>query len=103
MRCDYRVLLLGILLGSSVGCGASNTVTIQGCGATFPAPLYKRWFLEFYRENPDVRVNYQAIGSGAGIQQFKEGLVAFGATDEALKKETLNEIARKLSDKEVPR
>jgi phosphate transport system substrate-binding protein len=88
------------LLGSSVGCGSSDTVTIQGCGATFPAPLYKRWFLEYYQRNPDVRVNYQAIGSGAGIQQFEEGLVTFGASDEALKPDRLKSIAKKLSDAE---
>ncbi len=86
-----------LLLGALVGCGPSDTVTIQGCGATFPAPLYKRWFLEYYREHPDVRVNYQAVGSGAGIQQLEEGLVLFGASDEALSPERLNEIAKKLS------
>jgi phosphate transport system substrate-binding protein len=89
--------LVALLLASSVGCGPSDTVTLQGCGATFPAPLYKRWFLEFYREHPKVRVNYQSIGSGAGIQQFEEGLVQFGATDEALKPERLQAIAAKLS------
>jgi phosphate transport system substrate-binding protein len=56
-------------------------VTLQGAGATFPAPLYKRWFLEYYKQHPDVRVNYQPIGSGAGIRQFTEGLVSFGASD----------------------
>ncbi len=78
------------------GCGPSSTVTIQGCGATFPAPMYKRWFLEYYRLHPDVRVNYQAIGSGAGVQQFSEGLVQFGATDEALDEKKLKDIAKKL-------
>jgi phosphate transport system substrate-binding protein len=97
MQRFMQLLLPGILLGAAFGCGPSDTVTIQGCGATFPAPLYKRWFLEFYRKNPDVRVNYQAIGSGAGIQQFEEGLVLFGATDEALKADKLRAIAKKLS------
>jgi phosphate transport system substrate-binding protein len=82
------------------GCSPSDTVTVQGCGATFPAPLYKRWFLEFYKLHPDVRVNYQAIGSGAGIEQFGAGLVQFGASDEALKKDTLDSIAKKLTDLE---
>ena len=97
MRCHGRVVLLAALLGTSFGCGPTDTVTIQGCGATFPAPLYKRWFLEFYQQHPNVRVNYQAIGSGAGIQQFEEGLVLFGASDEALKPERLKDIAEKLS------
>ena len=91
------LLLLAVLVGSSPGCGPSDTVTIQGCGATFPAPLYKRWFLEYYRAHPEVRVNYQPVGSGAGIQQFEEGLVLFGASDEALKRERLKDIAGKLT------
>ena len=93
----FRVLLLTALLGSSLGCGPSDTVTLQGCGATFPAPLYKRWFLEYYRKHPEVRVNYQSVGSGAGIQQFEEGLVLFGASDEALSPVRLKEIAGKLT------
>src|SRR5262245_52465142 len=82
------------------GCGPADTVTIQGCGATFPAPIYQRWFLEYYLAHPDVRVNYQAIGSGAGIQQFREALVHFGATDEALKADALKDIAAKLSKRD---
>jgi phosphate transport system substrate-binding protein len=61
-----------------------DSVTLQGAGATFPAPLYKRWFLEYYKLHPETRVNYQAIGSGAGIRQFTEGLTAFGASDAAM-------------------
>ena len=60
-----------------------ESVTLQGAGATFPAPLYKRWFLEYYKLHPEVRVNYQALGSGAGIRQFTEGLTAFGAASDA--------------------
>jgi len=94
------MLLATMLAVSMNGCGPSDAVTIQGCGATFPAPLYQRWFLEYYLAHPDVRVNYQAIGSGAGIQQFSEGLVHFGASDEALKESKLKEIAKKLSERE---
>lgn len=65
---------------------SKDIVTLQGAGATFPAPLYKRWFLEFYKIHPQLRVNYQAIGSGAGIRQFTEGLTAFGASDAAMSK-----------------
>jgi phosphate transport system substrate-binding protein len=82
------------------GCSPADTVTIQGCGATFPAPLYKRWFLEFYKEHPNVRVNYQAIGSGAGMRQLEEGLVHFGATDEAQSEDKLKAMAQKMSDRE---
>jgi phosphate transport system substrate-binding protein len=79
------VLAAAILCGTSVACsGSGNVVTIQGSGATFPAPLYKRWFLEYYKRDPNVRVNYQGIGSGAGIRQFTEGLTTFGASDAAM-------------------
>jgi phosphate transport system substrate-binding protein len=61
-----------------------GSVTLQGAGATFPAPLYKRWFLEYYLLHPEVRVNYQGIGSSSGIRQFTEGLTVFGASDAAM-------------------
>jgi phosphate transport system substrate-binding protein len=83
--------LLGVV-GLSAGCGRSNGVSIQGAGATFPSPLYKRWFLEYYKQHPDVRVNYQAIGSGAGIRQFTEGLVTFGASDAFMSQAEIDKV-----------
>src|SRR5690242_18856640 len=50
-----------------------TTITLQGSGASFPAPLYSRWFREYGAKNPSVRVNYQATGSGAGIKAFTAG------------------------------
>jgi phosphate transport system substrate-binding protein len=84
----------------SAGCAPSDSVTIQGCGATFPAPLYKRWFLEFYKMHPDLRVNYQPIGSGAGIRQLEEGLVDFAGTDEPKSEKDLLKIAKTLTERE---
>jgi phosphate transport system substrate-binding protein len=98
-----RQMVLLLLAGCALvplSCGPSDTITIQSAGATFPAPLYQRWFLEYYKAHPNVRVNYQAIGSGAGVSQFQEGLTNFGASDEALKKERLLEIAAALQKKE---
>jgi phosphate transport system substrate-binding protein len=92
--------LLACLAVAPVGCLPSDDITVQGCGATFPAPLYQRWFLEYYKMHPNVRVNYQAIGSGAGINQLQEGLVHFAGTDEPKKEEDLKKIAQKLSDRE---
>jgi phosphate transport system substrate-binding protein len=80
---NVSLLLAAACCISSSSC-ASPGESVQGAGATFPAPLYKRWFLEYYKRDPHVRVNYQAIGSGAGIRQFTEGLVAFGASDAAM-------------------
>jgi phosphate transport system substrate-binding protein len=62
----------------------AGRVTLQGTGATFPAPLYQRWFSEYNKLHPDVEINYQALGSGAGIKQFQQGLVNFGASDAAM-------------------
>ncbi|MCX7942304.1 MAG: phosphate ABC transporter substrate-binding protein PstS, partial [Dictyoglomaceae bacterium] len=58
-------------------------VTLTGAGATFPYPLYSRWFYDFEKET-GIKINYQAVGSGAGIQQIKAGTVDFGATDALL-------------------
>lgn len=63
---------------------AEAAITLQGTGATFPAPLYQKWFTEYNKAHPDVQVNYQALGSGAGIKQFQQHLVDFGASDAAM-------------------
>lgn len=64
--------------------------TLQGAGATFPAPLYTRWFEE-YRTLTGVEVNYQAVGSGAGIRAISDGTADFGATDSPMSDEQLAE------------
>jgi phosphate transport system substrate-binding protein len=89
------VSALGSLL-SSCAKPTSNTesVTLQGSGATFPAPLYKRWFIEYYERHPDVRVNYSPIGSGAGIRQFTAGLVTFGASDAGMSKKEIDKLPK---------
>jgi phosphate transport system substrate-binding protein len=61
-------------------CGGEQSPALTGAGATFPNPLYTRWFDAYARET-GVRINYQSIGSGGGIRQFTEGTVDFGATD----------------------
>src|SRR5580698_4212676 len=60
---------------------AFSAETINGAGATFPNPIYQQWFGEFKKAHPDVEVNYQSLGSGAGIRQLTEGTVDFGASD----------------------
>jgi phosphate transport system substrate-binding protein len=62
-----------------------GTVSISGAGATFPAPLYQRWFAEYNTLNPNIQINYQSVGSGAGVKQFLARTVDFGATDAPLK------------------
>jgi phosphate transport system substrate-binding protein len=71
---------------------AAGEVTLQGTGATFPAPLYQRWFAEYNKLHPDIQINYQALGSGAGIKQFQQGLVDFGASDAAMTDDEMKQV-----------
>jgi phosphate transport system substrate-binding protein len=62
-------------------------VSLSGAGASFPAPLYQRWFADYNKENPNTQISYQSVGSGAGVEQFLAGTVDFGASDQPLKDE----------------
>jgi phosphate transport system substrate-binding protein len=93
---DLILFAFAATLAGALGCGAPpENITLQGSGATFPAPLYKRWFLDYYRQNPAVRVNYSPIGSGAGIRQFTAGLVNFGASDAGMSKKEVDKLPEK--------
>jgi phosphate transport system substrate-binding protein len=79
------ILVLGICSAQFQAADAfADAITLQGTGATFPAPLYERWFAEYNKLHPDVQINYQALGSGAGVKQFQQNLVDFGASDAAM-------------------
>jgi len=65
---------------------------ITGAGATFPAPLYKRWIIDFGEERPDLTFTYDAVGSGEGIQRFLAGEVDFGASDAAMSDKDLAKV-----------
>ena len=82
---------------SSTGEGtgnSGNSVSLTGAGASFPAPLYQRWFSEYNKENPNIQVTYQSVGSGAGVEQFTQGTVDFGASDVAMKDEEITKVER---------
>ncbi len=68
---------------------SADNVTLQGSGATFPAPLYDSWFQTYTEANPQVQFDYQAIGSGGGIKAITDGTVDFGASDAAMKDEEI--------------
>ncbi len=74
----------------------SADMLINGAGATFPYPLYSKWFSEYAKVDPSARFNYQSIGSGGGIRQIKAGTVDFGASDAALSDEDLKHMPREL-------
>lgn len=69
-----------------------SAVTLRGTGATFPAPLYERWFSDFRKLHPEVRVTYQALGSGAGVREFIQGQVDFAASDSAMTDEEIAQV-----------
>src|SRR6478672_174973 len=68
---------------------AAQTIRINGAGATFPYPIYSKWFAEYNKLHPNIEVNYQSVGSGAGIQQLTKQTVFFGATDGPMTNEQL--------------
>jgi phosphate transport system substrate-binding protein len=68
---------------------AAQTVQINGAGATFPYPIYSKWFSEYNKLHPSVQINYQSIGSGGGIRQVSNQTVFFGATDGPMTSEQL--------------
>ncbi len=92
-----RKVLLAPLLALTLGltaCGGGESVSLTGAGASFPAPLYQKWFSEYNKQNPNVKVSYQSVGSGAGVEQFTQGTVDFGASDVAMKDEEIAAVER---------
>ena len=85
---------LALALSAIVSAGVSNAPAqqIQAAGATFPAPIYQKWFDEYHKMHADVAVNYQSIGSGAGIQQLTAGTVDFGASDMPMTDEQISKL-----------
>jgi phosphate transport system substrate-binding protein len=97
IRSRFPVFLASICAVAAAAVAGSalaegGKVTLQGSGATFPAPLYQRWFIEYNKLHPDVQINYQSLGSGAGIKQFQEGLTNFGASDAAMTDEEMGAV-----------
>ncbi|MBI3357285.1 MAG: extracellular solute-binding protein, partial [Nitrospirae bacterium] len=73
---------------------AASAETIDAAGATFPAPIYQKWFQQFYQLHRDIQINYQPLGAGAGIRQLIEGTMVFGASDMPMTDEQMARIAR---------
>lgn len=97
-----RLLLLAFSLLLVPACSRSKASTesspriLVGAGATLPYPLYSKWAEEYARVDPTVRVNFQSIGSGAGIRQVSDGVIDFGATDEPMTDDQLRHSITKL-------
>lgn len=71
-----------------------TTISLSGAGASFPAPLYQRWFNDYNTLNPNIQISYQSVGSGAGVKQFTAGTVDFGASDVAMKPEEIAQVEK---------
>ena len=92
----WTVLAAATLVAACSGSGApprsgssGGPLQINGAGATFPNPIYTKWTTEYNRLHPDIRINYQSVGSGAGIRQLLSRTVFFGASDQPMKDEQL--------------
>jgi phosphate transport system substrate-binding protein len=82
--------LVALVFGACSGGGSStNEIRLQGAGATFPNPLYQKWLSEYGKLNPNVKIDYQSIGSGGGIKQIQARTVDFGASDSPMKDDDL--------------
>jgi phosphate transport system substrate-binding protein len=89
-----RILGLTIVLAALAGVAAA-ALSLTGGGATFPYPMYSKWFNEYHKLHADVEINYQSIGSGGGIKQVTEGTLDFGASDGPMNDTQLAEFKTK--------
>jgi phosphate transport system substrate-binding protein len=90
---NLKCLAAGLLVIAASTAGAQN---ITGAGATFPYPIYNKWFTEYAQQHPSVHINYQSIGSGGGIRQVSDGTVDFGASDGPMSDQQLAEAKVKV-------
>ena len=90
-----RLVMALALMAALVGVGNAET-NLNGAGATFPNPIYQKWFSEYHNAHGDVQINYQSIGSGGGIKQLQSGTVDFGASDGPMTDEQLSQTPGKV-------
>src|SRR6201992_4109772 len=91
-----KLKFLSAIVGTALIATAAHAQQLNGAGATFPNPIYSKWFSEFSASHSGVQINYQAVGSGAGIRQASGGIVDFGATDGPMTDQQMSEAKIKL-------
>jgi phosphate transport system substrate-binding protein len=97
MTKSYRSkILLGLTIAFGLSATASAQMMINGAGATFPYPIYSKWFDEYAKVDPSVRFNYQSIGSGGGQKQILAQTVDFGASDGPMSDDNLSKAPGKI-------
>lgn len=87
---------IALLVCAVLAVPAFAQTTLNGAGATFPYPMYSKWFSEYHKLHPDIEINYQSIGSGGGIRQVLAGTVDFGASDGPMSDEQLAQAKIKI-------
>jgi phosphate transport system substrate-binding protein len=90
------VLAVGVLMALPAAPSLAQKVQINGAGATFPYPIYSKWFSEYNKLHPEIEINYQSIGSGGGIRQLSNQTVFFGASDGPMTAEQLQAAPGKI-------
>src|SRR5262245_59080904 len=98
-RLFLGVFLIATLVAAcctSPSADSERLTIVNGAGASFPNPIYTKWFDEYHRRFPNIQINYQSIGSGGGIRQLQEGTVDFGATDGPMTDEQLAQAPGKI-------
>jgi phosphate transport system substrate-binding protein len=88
----FTSLITIATIASALLANSVRAQQLSGAGASFPAPLYQRWAVEFNKLHPNVQVNYQSVGSGAGVKQFTQGTVDFAASDAAMSDEEIAKV-----------
>ena len=96
MQIKFPSKFLVAALVVTMGAAVSGAQKLTGAGATFPNPIYSKWFSEYSASHPGVQINYQSVGSGAGIRQVSQGIVDFGASDGPMTDQQLAESKVKL-------
>ena len=99
MRCITRVVPFLAFLPALIGLSAAalGETSLTAAGATFPYPMYSKWFDVYHKTHPEIQINYQSIGSGGGIRQVLAGTVDFGASDGPMNDEQLTDAKTKLN------
>src|SRR6266700_8214345 len=96
MRITKILSVLALLLVLGTVAVADGQILLNAAGATFPYPMYSKWFDVYHRAHPSVQINYQSIGSGGGIRQLLDKTVDFGASDGPMTDDQLKQASVKI-------
>jgi phosphate transport system substrate-binding protein len=96
MKKTSLVVSILLILAIAIAAQPAGTILLNAAGATFPYPIYSKWFDVYHQKDPNVQINYQSIGSGGGIRQLLAGTVDFGASDGPMTDDQLKEAKFKI-------